>query len=89
MLFQFSIQMTELLCGGFPGQSDFFPMGRKSSERRYMPNMRMALVARIRDRPARDSTFMCLNPGRADKDLLLSKKDIGSVSFLYRHDRSL
>jgi hypothetical protein len=60
---QFSIQTMELLCGGFPGQSDFFTMGLKSKQGRYMLNMRMARTARMPDSPARDSTIICLNPG--------------------------
>jgi hypothetical protein len=63
MLFQFCIQITELLCGGFHGQSGFFPMGLKSKRGRHMLNMRMALAARMRDSPARDSIFMWVNPG--------------------------
>jgi hypothetical protein len=55
--------MIELSCGEFPGQSDFFPMGLKSKQGRHMLNMRMALAAHMWDSPARDGTFMCLNPG--------------------------
>jgi hypothetical protein len=48
---------------GFAGQSDFFPIGLKSKQGRYMLNMGMALAVRMRDGPARDSTFTCLNAG--------------------------
>jgi hypothetical protein len=54
-----------------------------------MLNMRMALAAGMRDGPARDSTFMCLNPGGSGKALVLSKNGIADVSFVCRHDRSL
>jgi hypothetical protein len=67
----------------------FLPNWPKSKQGRYMLNMRMALAARMRDRPARDGTFMCLNAGGSDKALLLSKNAIAHVSFVYRHDRSL
>jgi hypothetical protein len=38
-------------------------MGLKSKQGRYMLNMPMAPAARMQDSPARDSAFMCLNPG--------------------------
>jgi hypothetical protein len=74
MSFQSSIQIIELLCGGFPGQSDFFPMGHKSKQGDHMLNMRMAHAARIRDRPARDSTFTCLNRGGRGQGFASLKK---------------
>jgi hypothetical protein len=52
-----------LLMRGIPGQSDFFPIGPKSKQSRYVLNMRVARTARMWDDPARDSTFICLNPG--------------------------
>jgi hypothetical protein len=64
-------------------------MGPKSKQGRHMLNMRMAQAARMRDRPARDSTFMRLNREAAGKALRLSKNDIGNVSFLCRRHRSL
>jgi hypothetical protein len=64
-------------------------MGPKSKQGRHMLNMRMAHPARMRDRPARGSTFMRLNREAADKALCLSKNDIGNVSFLCRRDRWL
>jgi hypothetical protein len=63
MLFQFSIQIMELLCAGFSGQSKFFPIGLKSKQGRHLLNMRMALAAGMRGRPARAGTFVRLNPG--------------------------
>jgi hypothetical protein len=41
-------------------------MGLKSKQGRHTLNMRMALAARMRDRPARDSTFMWVNPGGSE-----------------------
>jgi hypothetical protein len=35
-------------------------MGLKGKQGRYLLNMRMILTARVRESPARDSTFMCL-----------------------------
>jgi hypothetical protein len=52
---------------GFPAQVNFFPMGLKSDQGLYLLNMRMA-------RPARDSTFMCLNPGSS------GQSDFGELS---------
>jgi hypothetical protein len=88
-LFQFSIYIIERLCVEFPGQSEFLPMGLKSKRSRHGPNMRMALAARMWDRPARDSIFMCLNPGDSRWSSASLKKGIAYVSFVYRHDRSL
>jgi hypothetical protein len=48
---------------GLPGQFDPFPTGPTSKQGGHTLNMRMARTARMRDRPARDSTFMCLNLG--------------------------
>jgi hypothetical protein len=38
-------------------------MGLKGKQRCYMLNMRMVLAARMWDRPARDSIYICLKPG--------------------------
>jgi hypothetical protein len=59
---------------GFPGESDFFPMGVKRKRGRYMLNMRMALAARMRDSPTRDSTFMCLSLGSSGQGSVPLKK---------------
>jgi hypothetical protein len=59
---------------GFASQSDFFPMGVKSNQGRYMLNMGMALAARMRDCRARDSTFTCLNAGGSGQSSASLKK---------------
>jgi hypothetical protein len=49
-------------------------MGLKGKQGRYVLNMRMALAARMRDNPARDSTFMCLNLGGSGQGSACLKK---------------
>jgi hypothetical protein len=49
-------------------------MGLKSKQGRYMLNMRMTLAARMRDRPDRNGTFMCLNPGGSGQSPASLKK---------------
>jgi hypothetical protein len=52
----------------------FLPNGLKSSQGRHLLNMRLALAARIPDHPARDSTFMCVNPTRSGEGSASLKK---------------